>query len=351
MSDFDYKESSHARADADVARGALNDDIPLKVYTPINAAGGIADTSFSTPTGGVKNTAYAEWMTLEQKPLATAVDDYYDAMAERGIKTSLGRDINNFELGPGARLRLKNHPKVNIINTRTGAPNTLDYVASKIEGGRSAVREYLGFSKWNPDAEKQGLSPDSNAEINRGEQQMSKAASNIESAPLEDSGQGANEAVKGAEKILAVFVREGYTSRDILGMLRALERSRGEHTNNLAKLSELDEHLAKERRKLEEAPDEATKDRIAKRLRELQDERAARLEAASATKEALRSQISRIRETLHRILHEDKTLAERIRTLFQGKKVAKSGLPFKNWNTRIKMLNHHRAHRNGDQDR
>ena len=161
------------------------------------------------------------------------------------------------------------------------------------------------------------MSPAANEELTIENQQMSEAASTIESAPLEDSGQVANEVVKSTEKIIAVLASEGYTSRDILGMCRALERSRGEHTNNLAKLSELDEHIALEKRKLEEAPDETTKDRIAKRLRELQDERAARLEAASTTREALRPQISRIRETLHRILHEDKTLAERIRTLFR----------------------------------
>ena len=100
-------------------------------------------------------------------------------------------------------------------------------------------------------------------------------------------------------------------------MCRALERSRGKHTNNITKLSELDKDIAFEKRKLEEATDEATKDSIAESLRKLQDVRAARLEAASATREALRSQISRIRETLHRILHEDKTLAERIKTLFR----------------------------------
>ena len=99
-------------------------------------------------------------------------------------------------------------------------------------------------------------------------------------------------------------------------MCKSLERSRGELINNLAKLSELDKDIALEKRKLEEAPDEATKDRIAKRLRDLQNQRAPRLEAASATREALRFQFSRIRETLHRILHEDKTLAERIKTLF-----------------------------------
>ena len=87
--------------------------------------------------------------------------------------------------------------------------------------------------------------------------------------------------------------------------------------NNEAKLSELKEHLAKERRKLEEAQDEATRNRIDERIKRLEDEMATHREIASATRKALRSQISRIRETLHRILHEDKTLAERIKTLFR----------------------------------
>ena len=134
----------------------------------------------------------------------------------------------------------------------------------------------------------------------------------------------ADRSIKSAQKIIAVLTSEGYTPRNIIGMCKSLERSRGELINNLAKLSELDEHIALEKRKLEEAPNEAAKDEIAKRLRDLQNERAPRLEAASATRKALRSQFSRIRETLHRILHEDKTLAERIKTLFreQGMTIA-----------------------------
>ena len=107
------------------------------------------------------------------------------------------------------------------------------------------------------------------------------------------------------------------TQREFLGVCRALETIRGEHTNNVAKLSEVEEHLALERRKFDEAPDEATRNRIAERIRALEDERAARLEAASSTREALRSQINRIRETIYRILYEDTTLGERIRTLFR----------------------------------
>ena len=60
--------------------------------------------------------------------------------------------------------------------------------------------------------------------------------------------------------------------------------------------------------------DEHIRRHIADRLRDQQEERAARLEAGSANREVLRSQIGRIRATNHRILHEDTTLAERIRT-------------------------------------
>ena len=50
-------------------------------------------------------------------------------------------------------------------------------------------------------------------------------------------------------------------------------------------------------------------------LSDIELERQARLEALSTTTAALRPQINRIRETIRRLLHEDKTLAERIRTL------------------------------------
>ena len=62
---------------------------------------------------------------------------------------------------------------------------------------------------------------------------------------------------------------------------------------------------------------EFERQRITERIRNLEDERVSRLEAASASREALRSQISRIRETINRLINEDTTLAERIRTLFR----------------------------------
>ena len=64
--------------------------------------------------------------------------------------------------------------------------------------------------------------------------------------------------------------------------------------NNEFKLSELEEHLAKERRKLEEAPDEATRNRIAERIKGLEDEMATHRENASGNREALGMIISTI---------------------------------------------------------
>ena len=52
-------------------------------------------------------------------------------------------------------------------------------------------------------------------------------------------------------------------------------------------------------------------------LSDIELERQARLEALCTNRATLRSQINRIRETFRRPLHEDTTLAERVRTLFR----------------------------------
>ena len=123
----------------------------------------------------------------------------------------------------------------------------------------------------------------------------------------------------------------GQANRELQGLKLAMTRKQDELVNNLAKLSELDDeipgikdHIARERTKLTETEDEGLQQEIQKRItaleRELADkelEREARLEAASIIKEELRGQLSRIRETMTRVLEGDKTLAERVRTLFR----------------------------------
>ena len=110
---------------------------------------------------------------------------------------------------------------------------------------------------------------------------------------------------------------EGLNLRELQGLDKTLQSIRGELVNNLAKLTDIDKDIAKEKRKLGEAEDEISKKDIKARLKNLEDEKAARLEAASANKEALRGQINRIKETINKVLKEDTTLGERLRTLFR----------------------------------
>ena len=80
-------------------------------------------------------------------------------------------------------------------------------------------------------------------------------------------------------------------------------------------MSDNDKDIAKEKSKLAKANEISKKD-IKTRLKNLEDEKAARLEAENANKEALGGQINRIKETINKVLNEDTTLGERLKTLY-----------------------------------
>mgnify|MGYP003512901315 FL=1 len=111
------------------------------------------------------------------------------------------------------------------------------------------------------------------------------------------------------------------TFRELQGLDNALQTIRGELVLNISKLGELDRKITKQKNKLVEADDAnlgiEVKEMIEKRLADLYVERSARLEVIATNRENMRSQFARIRETVHRILNENTTLAERIRTLFR----------------------------------
>ena len=270
-------------------------------------------------------------LSLQQKLLQTAVDDYYNAAAEAGLTPSLGRDPGKFELvdGQNGQIRLKAYPNLDLVNKRSGRPLALSTLASR--GGTKAIREDLGFADWT--AKKSSLPAQAVEALQTTNLELGEAAAAVDSVELEDLGQTVTEVSDAIQRmetaltdtqineVLGTLDDPPLTLREIRGLDKALQTIRGELTNNLAKLTELDDHIALEKRKLDEADDggvdELIRRRIAERLRDLQDERSARLEAASASKDALRSQISRIRETIGRVLNEDTTLAERVRTLFR----------------------------------
>jgi len=112
--------------------------------------------------------------------------------------------------------------------------------------------------------------------------------------------------------------------RKLLGLDKALQRARGPLVDNLAKLSQLDADIAQAQQELqgkEAASNPEKKQRIQEWLNRLRDERVFRLEGTAANCETLRSQTFRIRETIERVLYEDTTLTERLRTLFREQRV------------------------------
>ena len=85
----------------------------------------------------------------------------------------------------------------------------------------------------------------------------------------------------------------------------------------------MEEHIAKEGRKLEEfleypgVYDDAMREDITKRIQALNDELLTRQESIDLLKGRLKSQITSFHETIAKVLDKDTSLGEKIRTLFR----------------------------------
>ena len=111
--------------------------------------------------------------------------------------------------------------------------------------------------------------------------------------------------------------------RELLGLDKQLRSIRGSLKVEVAKKVELEEHITKERQKLEkfrEYPgvyDDAMREDITKRIDALNDELATRQESIDLLKGRLKSQIRSFKETIAKVLDKDTSLGEKIRTLFR----------------------------------
>ena len=111
--------------------------------------------------------------------------------------------------------------------------------------------------------------------------------------------------------------------RELLGLDKQLRSIIGSLKVEVAKKVQLEEHIAKERRKLEEfreypgVCDDAMREDITKRIDNLNDERNVRQESIDLLKDRLKNQITSFKETIAKVLDKDTSLAEKIRTLFR----------------------------------
>ena len=301
-------------ADQDIALDEIRDD-----PTYDDAAGGatgdddvmsIDETGFG---GGTVDVAPVETpLTLSQQGQLkqTAIDAVYKKW---GIPEG-GVDPNNFVYTKENGLSLKRYPEIRLTNIRTKEGLALSTIVGNREG-TAIIREELGFTDY---VRKQTINAANRRALQKGSDNLEVISTEAGTVEMQDLGATAGKASSIVETMETTFSDAPLPLREIRGLDKALQTIRGELVNNLAKLTELDNHITREQNKLDD-PDivEFERQRITERIRNLEDERVSRLEAASASREALRSQISRIRETINRLINEDTTLAERIRTLFR----------------------------------
>ena len=273
-----------------------------------------AETGFGGGTIDVAPVETPLTLTLQGRLKQTAIDAAYKnwGTPEGGI------DPDNFVYTEKDGLRLKKYPEIHLTNIRTKEGLAFSTIAGTRKG-TAVIREELGFTDY---VRKRTFNAANRLALQKGSDNLEVISTEAETVEMRDLGPVAVKASSIMETMETTLSEADAPAplplREIRGLDKALQTIRGELVNNLAKLTELDNHITREQNKLDE-PDigEFERRRIAERLRDLKDERAARLEAASASREALRSQISRIRETINRLINEDTTLAERIRTLFR----------------------------------
>ena len=114
--------------------------------------------------------------------------------------------------------------------------------------------------------------------------------------------------------------------REFLGNDKALQGIQGELLNNTSKLTEIDKRIERDTKKLEEVENDPIytdeqRQLYRDRLDDLNTEKQARLEILSQNWKDLQTQVARIKQTLEKVLDQDTSLAERIRTLFRERSI------------------------------
>ena len=302
-----------------IDRPADNDNAETSFINTTEAADGIPETGI--PDDEEAPYESQTMLDLQEEEKRKVLDAAYGKWVNKAGPPQKGIPYDEFAWSPAGRygrsgakvLVLKAYPDVRIVDKRGREVLALSSIA-KESGGLAAIRDVMGFNNYGLKPE---LSADAVAALQKGSDNLGSINAEAENVEMQDLPAVASDAVKTLETTLS-DAPEQLPLREIRGLDKALQTIRGELVNNLAKLTELDNHITREQNKLDE-PDigDFERRRIAERIRDLKDERVSRLEAASASREALRSQISRIRETINRLINEDTTLAERIRTLFR----------------------------------
>ncbi|XP_057309872.1 uncharacterized protein LOC130647883 [Hydractinia symbiolongicarpus] len=187
----------------------------------------------------------------------------------------------------------------------------------------------LGF-----DIPKGSITPRQAARLNKIEERL-PSPDKIENATDIELETMSGDVVNSAEDLISLVKQQSvdheatqtgdlfeYPMRELLGLDRSLRNIRGSLQDEVAKKVQLEQHIDREKNKLEEMENtpnmtEEQQNEAKERLKGLQNELKGRQEIIDILKGKLNSQIKSIRETITKVLDKETTLGEKIRTLFR----------------------------------
>ncbi|KAK3744615.1 hypothetical protein RRG08_062265 [Elysia crispata] len=259
----------------------------------------------STELGGNIGNLRDELIAAERAAAKTTlVNEYYQSIAKDYKGLSLPEKIpyDQFEVdkyGKTLYWTPEEGKVISMISSRGGGFLALSTLASKYgNGATDAIRKSMGLKEYvSKTTRKTGkLSPQCEEAVQHAYDITPTENENITPvvvghaiASIEIATKALDEELTPEESAALGTINDppldlqwvSPASRELRGLGSAMTRMRDELVNNEAKLSELEEHLAKERRKLDEAPDEATRNRIAERIKGLEDEMVTRRRVCS----------------------------------------------------------------------
>ena len=286
-----------------------DENIPLTPVTPVG--GGSTwepereqETSFGSP-----QVLLSRGEILHKEYL---VGEIYELIGNK-THQRLEPNLSLFELDKNGRLYYKGKPLMN----RNGELKTIGVIADTL--GIRGLREMdYNISKIN-------LKPRFVLDLLEKQAELPSSSEIAKADTIE-----LEEIAKSTEDLIYQINNQTQTDdilehplRELLGLDKQLKSIRGSLKVEVAKKVQLEEHIAKERRKLEEFRkhpgeyDDAMREDITKRIDALNDELAIRQESIDLLKGRLKSQITSFKETIAKFLDKDTSLGEKIRTLFR----------------------------------
>jgi len=271
------------------------------------AEGGFDDVTFENRTFDgdydVPDPVLGDDMTMDRLPqqrqtvTQMAVDEYYRELNQKPEFV----DYTRFRLKDG-KLEFRNDKGDYIRLEKINPTHGTKYYSLSTRG--SNIHRELGITKPNKKA------------LQNIEDTMPK---HFESIPMRDLPSATKSLSQELQEAETSFIASPLTQRELFALDRTLQTIQGELTNNLAKLGTLDDDIQRQKNKIAQADEDPSIDKkpLEKRLQDLYIEREARLEVLNVNRNKLKNQFTRIKDTIFKIMHEDETLGEKIKTLFR----------------------------------